>query len=513
MFKKVKEWSEKPLSMKGLLCFIIVIVGFYLVESLFCKIYDSDMYFLIATGREILENGIPYENIWSIDKSSGFVAQQWLYCMIIALADKIGYAGFTTLVTVQFIGLLCLLNHFFNLKNLNKYVKMLCIAVVVFYSQIYLFCTRPELITMILLLTECIALEHFAKNGNWKWLMLLPLTMIAEMNLHGSMWPMHFAIVLAYMVPAFYLKGVTDVSVFKKWKPVLLFTGLMVPVMFINPYGLDGILYIVKSFAADTFNYVNVQEIAPPIFFSASGLTIMLGLVFIFITYRLKTLDSVSLNIAIGFIALGMYASRNNMFAIFIMAYLLRCLGEAAQSLPNVDWKKDVKNNIIPILAFGILMSGTSCLGSVIGIFGGTSDNGLADIASYMKTNYTEDMRVFTGFNNGAYFEFKGFKNVYIDARPELYTDTFTDDKNILADYSKYCIYGFDTNPEDKDDVGFVTEEEMDAWFYSYDFDYVIVSPLAESYLSCYMSLNDDYRLVEFDNDTSSIYLLYERIK
>lgn len=509
MFKKIKEWADKPLSAKVLLGFIFVIVAFYLAESLICKIYDGDMYFLIATGREILDNGIPHTNVWTIDQPSGFISQQWLYAVFIALADKVGYVGFTALVGVQFGVLLFLLNHFFNLKGINKYVKWLCIAAVVFYSQIYLFSTRPELITMILLLAECIALEHFHKSNRWQWLILLPVTMLAEMNFHGSMWPMHYAILLAYMVPSFYLPGTNDVSMYKQWKPIALFTLLMTGIMFVNPYGLDGVMYIIKSFKANTFAYVDIQEIASPIFLSASGLTIMLGITFIFLCHKLKTLDSTAANIALGFIALCTYALRHNMFSIFIMAFLLRCLAVSIQTLPKFDWKKDVKNNVIPVMVLGVFVFGVSCLSSFASVFTAESSDGLTDIYEYIAEDYNEDTHIFTGFNNGAYFEWKGFRNVYMDARPELYTDTFTGSVDILGDYSKYCIYGFDVTPEDSDSF-FVTKDEMDEWFYSYDFDYVVVSPMAEAYLACYMMDNEDYHRV--DSIDSSVYILYEKV-
>lgn len=40
---------------------------------------DSDVWFLLATGREIARNGIPYINPFSIWPGQGMVAQQWLH--------------------------------------------------------------------------------------------------------------------------------------------------------------------------------------------------------------------------------------------------------------------------------------------------------------------------------------------------------------------------------------------------------------------------------------------------
>lgn len=509
MLEKIKSWGDKPLSMKIMYVFVCIIVGFYLIESLICKIYDTDMYFLIATGREILENGIPHTNVWSIDMQSGFIVQQWLYTVLMAISDKFGYIGFTSLVAIQFVFLIWLLNHFFNIKHVSKGIKFVCIAIVIFYSQLYLFSTRPELITMILLLIECIALEHYNQSNKWQWLILLPITMLAEMNLHASMWPIHYAILLAYLVPSFYLPGVKDESIYKKWKHICVFVLIMTGVMFINPYGIDSILYIIKSFKADTFSYVSIQEISQPTFLSACGLTILLGLSLVFINHRLKALTSTSLNITLGFAALAVTALRHNMFSIFIMAFLLRDLAVILSDKIVVDIKKDVKNNILPIMIIGVLFFGLSCVGSISSVFSEEQVSGLDDIYEYINKDYDENTRIFTGFNNGAYFEWRGFKNIYMDARPELYTVEFTGDKNILSDYSRYCIYGFSTVDTNRDTV-LVTVNEMNEWFYSYDFDYVVVTPYAEQNLYNYMLYNTDYKVVE--SCESDVYVLYEKI-
>lgn len=45
--------------------------------------YDSDGWFLLATGREILKNGIPYANPWSFSSYRPIVVQQWLHDVLL----------------------------------------------------------------------------------------------------------------------------------------------------------------------------------------------------------------------------------------------------------------------------------------------------------------------------------------------------------------------------------------------------------------------------------------------
>ena len=97
-------------------------------------------------------------------------------------------------------------------------------------------------------------------------------------------------------------------------------------------------------------------------------------------------------------------------------------------------------------------------------------------------------------------------KNLYMDARPELYTDTFTGDKHLLRNYATYCAYGFDNTG-----VGTLTRSAMDEWFNGYDFDYVIVSIKTEMALNVYMMSRDDYKLIE-DVSEDGIYCLYKKV-
>lgn len=100
---KIKAFGTKPISEKLFYVLFLMIPIFYLMERIVCSVYDSDMYFIIATGREILENGIPHTNVWTIDPGQGIVVQQWLYAVILALVDKAGYAGFSAFIAFQFV--------------------------------------------------------------------------------------------------------------------------------------------------------------------------------------------------------------------------------------------------------------------------------------------------------------------------------------------------------------------------------------------------------------------------
>lgn len=530
MISKIKAFCDKPISEKLFYVLFLLIPIFYLMERIVCSVYDSDMYFIIATGREILENGIPHTNVWTIDPGQSIVVQQWLYAVILALVDKAGYAGFSVFIAAQFLVFAYLWVYFFSLREVPAKLSILALVMLSMPAQDYMFSTRPQLVTMILILGTCICMEKFRRTLNGKWLIGLPILICLEMQFHLSMWVLHFAVILAYAVPAFYFrpfdKKFQDDSLLihpKKHIRSVIKVGVamlaMIGALFINPYGVDGALYLVNSFRAHTFDYVQVMEVNATTFISPQGATICLCIVLFLVAWKLGTLRGTTINITAGFCFMMMLAIRNNTCCIFVMAFVVRDILAAIKDKTDaIDWKKDLKVYIVPVLLFADLIFVTNFLASCENVFanGNGSETNLPGIIEVIRQDYNEDMHIFTGFNDGAYFEYEGFKNIYIDARPELYMSAFTGDKDILIDYSKYCVYGYDvasvslTSKAQVKTGEPVLKEDLDAWFAGYDFDYVLVSPMAETYLSAYMLQRDDYERI--DSVSDAYHILYRKV-
>ena len=112
--------------------------------------------------------------------------------------------------------------------------------------------------------------------------------------------------------------------------------------------------------------------------------------------------------------------------------------------------------------------------------------------------DYVTSDKTFTSFNSGAYFEFIGLKNIYIDARPELYAKGTASGKDVLSDYDEFCKLG---------SVGY-SKTDADKWFNSYAFDYVIIDAATDIALHIYMEHRADYKNVPLHNDK---FLLYKK--
>ena len=75
---------DKKASSRCLLvsCICLLLLGITIVNTREA-VTDGDVWWLLATGREIAENGIPYTNPWSIYGNQGIVVQQWLSAFLL----------------------------------------------------------------------------------------------------------------------------------------------------------------------------------------------------------------------------------------------------------------------------------------------------------------------------------------------------------------------------------------------------------------------------------------------
>ena len=506
------NWFMGKMSVKAFCVLCLSIVSLYFLWTMLYKVYDTDLYFIVASGREIIKNGFLYKNIWSID-GGAIVIQQWLYAVILAYVDRFGFIGYLLCFICQ-VSILCVLFwRFFARYSMKTSFRIFCMFVILMLYQAYLFSLRPELLTIILLISECLALERYTDTGSAKWLSLLPVLMLIEINAHGTMWFLHYALLLAYVMPnVLHTKCVDNHISLRDGKLWLAVLGMTV-CLFANPYGMDMITYTVKAFRSHVFDYIYVNEVNPPEFLSVYSVGIFLSIVLCIAAYKVDVLRLVTLYVSIGLLFLAALYIRNNAFVTIVMLFVLRDLisSEVLQTrLCTINWQKDVLNYLYIVL--GIIALFLFCaVGRGLTVLWPTTlySNGaiFTEMDQYIRDHgNVETDRVFTGFNTGAFFEYCGYRNVYMDARPELYSKMFNGTKDVLVDYSKYCCSG--GNRRNIDDI--VSKDAMNEWFRSYDFDYVVVSVFTETYLHGYLDHASNYRLVPEASD--NMYFLYEKV-
>lgn len=522
---------------------LLYIVGICLL-SLPCAItlvnctWDTDSLWIIATGKEILENGIPYTNPFSINSDFAIVVQQWLFCVIAAVFDSLGYAGHF-LFGILNLAVLFAATYFYLVQyKINRRLCVLSSFIFILLFRGALTRPRPEAVTVSMLLLECIALEKFQKTERKRWLFLLPALMVLEANLHSSMVLFHFAVAAAYVFSLSYSHLCKKNGLQSHWIPLLVSTASMVPAMFLNPYGEKGAMYLLSSLRCGTFKYVSIQELQAPDLLSVQAFILICMALLLWFNYKRKTLYNHQINMALGFGLIGSMMIRNKMFMYISMVLLVpsflkwvddegldRLLNKfSSVSILNPNRtrakysiKQFLMDALVPFtlivyvwLAFMYLYTDFSGQNEMeIYRYAASEvldDETLADFHDYIcaQEENTEDVILFAGFNNGAYFEYLGYRNVFMDARPELLMAEINETANLLPAYrALICKYSDDY------DYGESLSCAIQNFLDSYDFDYLVVDKGVEFQLLGFLEYADSgYTLVMESSENA----LYEKV-
>jgi len=332
MINKILNWI--PPKVLVILIFSIII----LFISLYKFTIDNDFWFLINTGKYILNNGIPMIEPFTIHINLEFMAQQWLTDIIFYLIyNKFGVYGIFCFMTLMNILIVTLIYKIALLVSDNS-IKISIMSTIIVYLLLCIsfITTRPQIFDITLLLIEIYLLELYIKRNKKIYLIGLPIISILMINLHSSLWLMIFVFLLPY-----YVEGIKFLSKDKyKLKPIILTTIIMILVGFINPYGLEALKYFFNSYGVDTINKL-VVEMQPP---SKDIQIIMFIYIFVILLYYYlnkenKKLRYLLLVLGTGYLGLSHHKG--------LMFFLICSILPFCYNLKNIFKEKIIKKYFI----------------------------------------------------------------------------------------------------------------------------------------------------------------------
>ncbi len=418
--------------------FIISISLLYIAFLLHSQ--DADMFFTIYSGKELLQNNFIYNNSTHLP----IIIQQWLYAIILYKIDQFGYIGDILFVFIQNIILWIISYKFIYLKTNNKYKAYIIPIVCTLICNTYMINIRPQIITMILLVSQIYVLEKYKLTNNWKLLLYLILIGILSANFHQAVFLYHMYVMLPYMLNI-NTKNLIDYK-------VVLFTIIMLTTILLTPYGINGFLFIFKVAKSNAFNNIDILEIEPITITSFLGVCAVIMLLYVLIiNYLHKS------NIYINFYAISI-----------ILLSLMSVRHMSILYIPLLFIFTNIEFNIsIPILyLYSILFLSSlifiSRLNTPLDLVKTNTPSTLYNIETIIPKN----ARVFNTMNIGGYLEYLGYNNIRLDTRPELYTSEFINE-NRLDEYiaTEKCI--------DKD--GFYLEDNTIKKYLT-NYDYIILN-------------------------------------
>lgn len=415
---------------------------------------NNDFWFLINTGKYIINNGIPHIEPFTIHSNLTFVVQQWLtdiiFYFIYSKFNIYGMYIFTITMELLIIYLMykvCLLIS----NNKIKLSIIITVLIMLILNRDFI-TTRPHLFDILFLTLELYLLELYIKRNNKKYLLGLPIISLLMINLHSSIWPMLFVFLLPYYVGRINLKFTTKENY--KLKSIIIVTIIMFIFGFINPYGIEAMKYLFNSYGIDYLDKV-VIEMSPPDI--KQSLMLFVFIFIVYLSYYINRKDKINLRYLLLTLGTTYLTLEHNRGVMFLLIVSIITLSDNLKQFFNKETisKAKKKDNYIYIILLIFL--------SLIYLYSldFETENKMfhSNIANYLDENTTKDITLYTGYGEGSYYEYRGYK-CYLDPRAEVFLKSNNKKEDILFEY--YLLQN-----------GIISYQDF---IDKYNFDYILVS-------------------------------------
>ena len=474
------------------ICFFIII-SILTITLAIMRNPDSDMYWMIETGRYIYKNKtVPYTNPWIFTKNIPVIVQQplcallnyFFYCLgglehmwIFAICENI----FLLIVSYQVASKL------YATKFPNKEKISFFLIGEFILLNCGMITTRPYNLTTLNMVILVGSLFTYKKKHNFK----KQAICIALITLFQANFQMASLIAIPCFISCFFIGEITrnlyykEKQNFKSLLKWMFFYIEFIIVSFVNPYGINGSLYLFKSQKAIHLLKDVISETKSPQSFSILGLLILFTLVSIVYLIKKKLADLPLIYLCIGSVFSTTIALRNAwmlyVYFVFCFIRILPCVRNSCRYSHISKLGLKIYRIAIMVLTIIILFAGFSNIQKID--TNHTDINGLFEIVK----NIPDNEKIYTTFNTGGFMEYIGRK-CYIDARPELYESSITNGKNILQEWY---------------DLEYAGKINIDTFIKENDFQYFLIRKLSN--LDVYFKYRESE--IEWENEK---YILYK---
>lgn len=404
---------------------------------------DNDMWWLFATGREIVNNGIPYMNPFSVWDDQAVVLQQWIPAVVSYLIyNTFGFMGIGVMVALLTFALAMVAVAFARtVSKQGAEVAWVLAAIVIGCASAYL-SVRPQVWSMIAYLCVLIVMEKYRQSGKKKYLLWLPVIMAIHMNFHMSLALFDLVIVGAYLLPSSLSGSVKDK--FGDYNRLAIVAALVAMALAscLNPYGIDGALYLVNSIDAASYqDYISEMGAMVP-WGKSWGVCIVALIVVGGAAIGRNGFKHIDLPLSAMFVLTCVMSFQHirNVWLVAIFAYALfmrSCIYNPISFRTKYKLLQDDPPKLAVSCVLFAVIIGLGAFNMTDQLMREPEDSASTPIvaADWLDENADGKVNVFTHFNTGGYLEWRGYK-VAMDARPELWNDKIT--KNGEDRYFEY---------------------------------------------------------------------------
>lgn len=411
-------------------------------STVFADAYDNDVWFFLATGDWILEHGIPYTNPFSVHEGLGFIAQQWLHCVISSVLYHTG--GFVLMgiwTGVLFLGLaasLFVLGRTLRRTRTGSETVMILVALCVTSACAYT-TVRPHLYSMLAFTWILWACESYRRSGDARFLILVPVIACAHVNLHAAIAPYDLFIIACYALPDVLapahrrgkLLKLQLVDATYARLPLLIALVVSALALLVNPYGIRGALYVFLSFGAASYrNRISEMSYFVPAasWYTALVTALMFAVALAAGRFGPRRMNAPLLILAAAAIIGALAFMRNqwisSLFCFAYLAWASRGVNIQIKAFKSARVAKGIAAAVVLAAAAGMVAFVVSAAPSVAAQPRDSAKTPVNGVEYLDRIGVDkETTRVFTFFNAGGFLEYNGFK-VNMDPRPEIWNSS-----------------------------------------------------------------------------------------
>ena len=457
---------------------------------------DNDQWWLLATGREIVTNGIPYMNPFDAYGDQAIVVQQWIPTVIDYMVyESFGYVGFGLCVLVQglIVTILAIALGRAVMGNSNLDIACIVAAVMVSVCSAYM-SIRPQMWSMMAFLAILNVMERYRRTDNWKLLIWLPVIVFAHVNVHMAMMPFDFFIVACYMLPRIRSLHISTMNDCYHRLRLIIPLAVMALAALCNPYGIDGALYLLNSYNSASYgNYIAEMGTTPTDTYY--GMMMVVSVVIGSMALGKLGIKRLNLPLTVLFLLTLVLSFQHtrNVWLVALFALPLVCAAlEDIHLIPRLRFLRDDVIKIISCMVgvFLILIVGIQVMTDNLVKDPKDTASTPIEAADWLDAHAQPKSTVFTHFNAGGYMEWRGYR-VGMDARPELWNSAIS--KNGKDRYKEYIDMS----------QGNLSNED---YLKDKNFDYMLVNTDTDLYK--HLTASESYSNVHSGNG----YVLFEHI-
>ena len=425
--------------LKYLIAFLVPVAGVMACNGM---TIDNDSWYVLAEGREIVENGIYYEDQLSMHEGLSVTVQNYgfaaIFYLIYAAFGQVGVYVAMLLLNLLLCFLIYKICMLMSQKNVN--LSLLIMVLTDLLLARWFVVTRAQMVSYCIMMAVIYLLELYVRSGKTKQLWWIPILSLLQINLHASLWPMLLFVTLAYIIDSIRCKKL-HLQGYRTAPLIGVLIGTIIT-GFINPYGIKMMTLMLTSYGVPEANDFIVELHAFSVFNDNFNILLfaMIALTMMLLIYGRKDRIRMRWLIMIfGFLALGLNTMKGMSNLILV---LMLPLAEVYQNLA-IRREKYRKICWMAVSQIGVL---AMCIIIIVPIvrlpemIEGSNDDETVKAIDVLDREVDESKRktvkVYTGFDQGGYIEYRGYKP-YIDPRMEVFIKANNGKEDIFQEYYK----------------------------------------------------------------------------